>query len=55
MLLSGNKILKMYFPAVNKQPVSNPPDNAARQVGLPLVKNLNNMVNQEVTIITKIT
>ncbi|MNR13391.1 hypothetical protein D3C85_1297960 [compost metagenome] len=53
ILLSGSKILKIYLPAVNKHPVSKPPEIAARQVGLPLVKNLNSMVNQVVTIITK--
>ena len=52
MLLNGNKILKIYFPAVNRHPVNRPPEIAARQVGRPFVKYLKSMVNHVVTITT---
>ena len=53
MLLSGNKILKIYFPTVKRQPVNKPPEIAALHVGRPFVKYLKSIVNQVVTMTTK--
>jgi len=53
MLLSGSIMRKMYLPKAKSTPVKIPPLTATFQVGLPLVKNLNNTVNQTVTMLIK--
>ena len=44
------KFIQRKLPNVNNIPVNKPPLIAVFQLGLPLVKNLNNTVNQAVTI-----